>query len=154
MTDSEYDRVKERLMNLKDFWRVIGIGWWHIRLELEREGIRQTDAQYVSAEQTFFRVSVDWRYMEATIHCSMPALATLDDETLEEMFVHELMHIMVNEMRSDAGTNSIDHEERVCQTLALGFCWLKKRLLEDACQATAANVITPTQEEQPYGSTP
>lgn len=132
MTDTEYDKLKQQLNDLYAYWKVIGIGWWNVRLVFEREGIRQTDDQAKYNEQTYFRVHADWRYLEATIYCSMPQLLELTEEGLEESFVHELMHIMVNEMRADAGTGRIDHEERVCQTLALGFTWLKRRLSENS----------------------
>ena len=47
-----------------------------------------------------------------------------NDKDLENAFVHECMHILVREMRED--TENINHEERVCETLARAFVWVRE----------------------------
>lgn len=58
---------------------------------------------------------VDWQYRRATITWNMEAVARQSDEELEQVFVHEVMHIHLNEMREEG----LAHEERVASTLAL-----------------------------------
>jgi predicted SprT family Zn-dependent metalloprotease len=54
------------------------------------------------------RVFPDWRYMHAYIGVCVPSVARVSDEELENAVVHELVHILVNEMQK----KDQDHEER------------------------------------------
>ena len=132
MNDAEYEQQQARLLALSDAWvRAIGLGWWKIVISYDRTG--EDFAESVKKEgglrsQIAARCFPDWKYGMATILWNMPALPDLDDDDLEQMFVHELMHIFLNETRS--GNNSddwLDHEERVATTLAKGFLWIRDR---------------------------
>jgi hypothetical protein len=63
---------------------------------------------------------VRWPYLTATIRFNKDHLQDENPNNLELIVVHELMHIIVNEMRDD-NQNSIDHEERVSTVLAKAF---------------------------------
>lgn len=58
----------------------------------------------------------DWRYKRADIHWTRGVVSEMTDDELAEAFVHELVHVMVNEI----GTSD-DHEERVCTEIARAF---------------------------------
>ncbi|KKL89323.1 hypothetical protein LCGC14_1915860 [marine sediment metagenome] len=63
--------------------------------------------------------------MVATVAFNISALKELDDHDLEVVVVHEMCHVLVNEMRADRGGEpthgSVAHEERVVSTLAQAF---------------------------------
>lgn len=60
-----------------------------------------------------------WPYRKATINFWFNATTDLDDEDLEEVVVHELCHILVNQMRE----KGIVHEEAVVTALSKAFIW-------------------------------
>lgn len=125
MTDEEYAAQKERLRTLTERWVApLGLRWWRLDLEYDREGIRVSDEEHAENWRCLFRVFTRWEYAEAKIVCNMPALADLDDERLEEKFVHELVHVLVNEMREEGHC----HEERVVTTLTKAFLWVRDML--------------------------
>jgi hypothetical protein len=64
----------------------------------------------------------NWKYMESHIVLSMRKLRDFDKEQIEKTIVHELMHVMLNEMREDG----IEHEERVATSLQKAFFWVRK----------------------------
>ena len=97
----------------------VWVGWWRIDI------IYLTNKEYAKAEgykNKHARCSVatchtTWNYLEAVINVNKDALKALSDERIEYCVVHELMHILLNEMRED-GT---EHEERVATLLARSF---------------------------------
>lgn len=70
---------------------------------------------------------VSWEYAHGSIVWNLPVLHHMSEEQLELCVVHELMHVLVNEMRADgrsqqtAHVNGLPHEERVCTMLARAF---------------------------------
>ena len=63
----------------------------------------------------------DWRYQESHITLALHKLRNMDAEGIEEVVVHELIHIFLNEMREEG----IDHEERVATNLQKAFMWIR-----------------------------
>lgn len=131
MTDAEFEEQKARLKVLVDRWvKPLGLGWWKIDMEYAREEYRPAKENTRDAEVA--HCACDWRYGEACITWNMPKLPGLNDDELEWAFVHELMHIFLNEQRwtADNSADSLDHEERVASTLAKAFVWLRESLTE------------------------
>ena len=64
---------------------------------------------------TFATCNVLWEYKDISMTFYRPACAKLDYDDLEETFVHECIHGILNEMREDK-KNSRKHEERVVTT--------------------------------------
>ena len=68
---------------------------------------------------------VQWEYMTARINVWLPNAADLPKEQLQYVVVHELCHLLVNEMRGDPARQytlaDLEHEERVVTTLAMAF---------------------------------
>lgn len=118
MNDAEFERQKQRVLQQTDWWiPAIGLRWWKVHLEwLREEKDSDRGPGAVAAE-----CDADWRYCEATIRWFLPAIAAADDEELEYIVVHELMHIFLNEMRQAEDLQA--HEERVATHLANGFLW-------------------------------
>ena len=63
---------------------------------------------------------VNWPYLTATIRFNKDHLNDEPEENIELIVIHELMHIIINEMRDDEPGN-IDHEERVATILSKAF---------------------------------
>lgn len=137
MTDAEFEACKQRVTALLEKWtKVIGLGWWRISHDFHRE----EDTEHEGAGSVGARCAVYWQYLEAHIDWFCPTLVDLKDDALENCVVHELMHIFVREMREDAESEGVDHEERVCTTLANGFIWLREHMEEQANQTASSQV--------------
>lgn len=70
----------------------------------------------------------DWRYQETQIEISIKKICQLDEEGIERVIVHELMHVFLNEMREEG----IDHEERVATNLQKTFFWVREGARKEA----------------------
>ena len=128
MTDAEYEAERQRLLALSEKWiNPLGLGWWDIDLAYARDDYSPPGG---TKNGVLAHCDVDWRYGHATITWNMPELLAYPDEKLERAFVHELMHIFLNEMRWTASNDedSIDHEERVATTLTKAFLWQRDSL--------------------------
>jgi hypothetical protein len=100
-----------------DKWtKKLGLEWWvitchycdsHKFIEIEND------------KNALACCHVNWPYMTATIRVNKDHLADEKENNIETIVVHELMHILLNEMRDDEDT--IDHEERVATILAKCF---------------------------------
>ena len=98
---SRHGRVKLRIEQLIKKWkRKLWLGQWRIDVLWEWNGIDGEAAATVNA---------DWKYMIATLKFDLPYCSTLKPDVLLNVIVHELVHLIVNEMREDG----VDHEERV-----------------------------------------
>lgn len=123
MTDSEYEAQKARIQALIERWvKPLGLAWWKLNFEWERDRCKD-DVTLGDGYSTHvaMRCYADWRYMEATIIVFLPSVAERRDDELEPLFVHELMHVFLREMRE----KGLDHEERVATTLAKAFVWVR-----------------------------
>lgn len=64
-----------------------------------------------------------WKYFEAFLNFSFEEMRGLEEEEIEKIVIHEMMHIVVNELREEG----IDHEERVVSHLTMIADWMDKR---------------------------
>lgn len=111
MTDKEFKKQRKRIRKLMDKWRDrLWLQEWWITNSFSR-GAFESNGDYDALAAT----SVQWAYRQATITWDMEAVSNQTDEELERVFVHEIMHIHLNEMREEG----LAHEERVASTLAL-----------------------------------
>lgn len=85
----------------------LGLEWYEIDVVYHRskKDFRRT---WGVGRYTDMAVRTDWRYMHATVGVCVPLIASLSDEKLEKVVVHELTHILLNEARE----KGLDHEER------------------------------------------
>lgn len=60
--------------------------------------------------------------MSAYITLYLPCLKDLSPQRLEEIVIHELVHILINEMRDYH--KDPDHEERVVTGIQKAFSWV------------------------------
>jgi len=120
--------------DLKELFSVwiprLGLGWWDINIRyyddpeevLQRFG--STDAaDHLVAARTY----THWMYGKATIDVNLHAMRELTRDELKTIVVHELCHILVNEMRE----GELHHEERVVTGLTKAFLWAVESALND-----------------------
>lgn len=130
MNDKEYIAQKRRIQKLIKKWvRPLGLGWWTINFSYRRESsLMPAETEYhpktingtwVSA----FITCADWCYQTATIECYLNILKDVNDDELEEYFVHELMHIFLSVMHTQ---DKAGEEELVATQLAKAFIWTNK----------------------------
>lgn len=128
MNDAEFEAQKGRLRELAQRWaKPLGLGWWEITHEYARDGY-EPPKEPADGAKSVAHCKPDWRYAHALIVWNMAAVADTEDEELEYIFVHELMHIFLHEMRWYDHEHGLDHEERVATTLAKAFLWLRDEL--------------------------
>jgi hypothetical protein len=95
------------------------LGLWKININVENHiepsncGTQPVDNGWCLLATT----RTDWRYLTASIKFSYDGLFDADDKQIERTVVHELLHVLLNEMREE-GT---DHEERVVSHLEIAF---------------------------------
>ena len=87
------------------------LGMWTISFNL-RDWLSN---DYGNALQTAARCTPRWKYFEAELEFNYLVLKDKKDEDIERIVLHELLHIVVNEMREEG----IDHEERVVSHLTM-----------------------------------
>jgi predicted SprT family Zn-dependent metalloprotease len=88
---------------------------WNIRDYL-------SDAR-VDGYSTAARVDTSWKYFTATIDFSYIQLKDMEEKEIEKIIIHELLHIVLNEMREDG----IEHEERVTSHLQMIMSYLTRK---------------------------
>jgi hypothetical protein len=96
-------------------WWKIDVYWFKTRKEVKR--FKKQGSKYA-----FARCYADWRYGTASIHINLPAFDVLSDAEIEATVVHELVHVLVNEMQA----GGMDHEERAVTGLTKAFLWTRE----------------------------
>lgn len=132
MNDAEYEATKARILTIFNRWQgPLGLRWWRVNLVWDREhdtAHSDSDLGGNVVSMCCAVTTVSWAYLEATITWFVPACAELDDERIEYIVLHEMAHILVNEMRwadENAGPHNMAHEERVCTGLGHAFQWVR-----------------------------
>lgn len=124
MTDAEFQAQRERIEPVAQRWiAALGLGFWSITLVWAREDYHESEPG--TPRSSIARCKADWRYAHATITFNVPKFVDEDDDDLEGIVVHELMHVFLSEARWVDGedSDSLDHEERVATMLAKAFRW-------------------------------
>jgi len=125
LNDEQYESQKERFLKLLDYWwkalDMAGTGFI-LKTMMQRE--ENKSEEHGTAWQTFMTIDTVWQYQTALMNAWLPEIADLSDDEIEGHLVHELMHIVVNEMRYDTEENR-DHEERVVTSLSRRFLSLR-----------------------------
>jgi hypothetical protein len=138
MNDEEFARQKARIEPLIARWvEPIGLGWWTLTFGYCR-GEFEVDGE--SAPQALACCTANWRYLHAYIEFNMSRVQNVDDDELERGFVHELMHVFLNETREN-GKDWLDHEERVATMLSKSFVWLRTSLAPPTVVATTSPAV-------------
>lgn len=120
MTDWKAER--KRIRTIAKRWRYpLGLDEWHMTTRYTQGNLIVDGTVSTGAVGC---ASVRWQYREAELDFNLEKTAKLTDEELEEIYVHEAMHVILNEMRDE----DIKHEERVASSLAFAFMRMRKGL--------------------------
>ncbi len=119
-------RVRKRFERLwEEVARPMGMAWWEITITFSTDRER---FMRPNDNECLMICNADWRYGMATIDVNVGRADETNDEALEEYCVHEMMHILVNEMRQKE--DCLAHEERVVTGLTKAFMWMRDHLKE------------------------
>ncbi len=117
-------KIRKRLRALQDKWvRPSGLGWWTIHFYYYKTRKQYEKTTGCDGHGGAAYAHCDWAYREASIYFNLPILRKLTDEAVEHVFVHELMHVLVDELARAPKADRQRHLERVCQTLADAMIW-------------------------------
>jgi hypothetical protein len=98
----------------------LGLRWWHVTFVLTSNKKLIKDVLRTGKGKSILgRTYADWKYRTATIYINVPALKGRTERFIEQLIVHELMHVLINEMRE----GEIHHEERVATSLTEAIFW-------------------------------
>lgn len=127
--DSNYEMHQSHILSLLDKWvSILGLDHWEIGIKFSRN--QGPDG---AVYQTQSEVSADWRYLRATITWySGTAKDATQPDKLEEEILHELLHIVLDELPNDDSKNYRAHEERVITQLSRRIARSLKKENSDA----------------------
>jgi hypothetical protein len=128
LNDKEYREQKRRVERFVEKWRrPMGLDWWTLKFRWDRLDKCELDKTGDGSFCCVAHTEVQWPYLTATITLHLPTIEEQSDKELESQVVHELCHVMVNEMRwLNAESVNLDHEERVVTQLAQAFRWVRE----------------------------
>lgn len=119
----KYKKAKKLIRKYVDKWaRPLGLLWWRIDLFfiVDPKTIKKHFTQS-GGRKTVALVFAQWEYSRASIYFNMREIEEMNNEEIEDAIIHELCHILVNEMRE----GGIKHEERVVTGLQRAFMWTR-----------------------------
>ena len=112
MDDATFEAQKRRISCLADKWRdLLWLSHWRVIDHWERVCHKADTEDVRKTAET----CTQWEYMRADVTWYLPVVAMLPDEEVEELVIHELLHMVVAEM---AKGKHDQHEERVVTHLS------------------------------------
>lgn len=149
MTDGEYREQLKRIARLAQPWiDCLGLNWWHLNFEYARDLAEfQTPDHPDVGQSTVAYTCVNFEYLDARIVFNVSALPYLEDHRLEEIILHEFMHVLLAETRYGTTCDcpfDIKREERVATQLARAFLWTRTSVEK----RTRRKVLSPSSLER------
>jgi hypothetical protein len=147
VNDAEFEEQKARIQKLEARWiSTLGLEAWKLNTVFVR-GDFTSDGD--PALDTVATAKTVWQYMLATVSWNIPQVAEHSDRELERIFLHEYMHVFLNELRplriagEDArymSTVEGEHEERVATMLGNAFLWTRESVLKEVKDTKARKI--------------
>lgn len=111
----------KQIKKLCDTWVYrLGLKWWEVTINYISDAQEIIKMFRIAEDEIVVaRTFADWRYATCNIYFNLPTLKSLSVRDVEKVIIHELCHVLINEMRE----GGIDHEERVVTTLTKAFLW-------------------------------
>ena len=111
-------RVRRRWQAALDEWiPALGLDEYHIEVAYYSDPDDFPAGKGDDTGRPAAQVISKWQYMGAWLGVNMLEVADLDDVQLEEAVVHELCHVLVDEL----DPQDVKHEERVVTQLSKAF---------------------------------
>jgi hypothetical protein len=120
MTDCEFRAAKSKIKKYINKWLVLlGLDRWTIDVQYldQSSSTFKSDFEVLAGE-----THVTWFYNRALIKFYLPEFLEMEDDDVEQLVIHELTHILVNEAREcGTGEFNIKFEEHVVTNLTKAF---------------------------------
>ena len=112
--------------SLKKWLKPLGLLWWDVQVHFYDDPADIVNVFKCDEDQVIVvaRTYVTWQYATANLHFNLIALVGMSDDKVERIVVHELVHILINEMNEQEQ----HHEERVVTGLTKAFLWVEDLL--------------------------
>lgn len=134
-----HKRERRRILRAVDHWRpILGLAEWELALTFHAGKFIDADGK---ACEAIASTAARWQYLHGSLAFNTDLTAELSQPALERVVVHELAHLVVNEMRAqnlpdgwhrDEGDAA--HEERVVSLVTAAVLraagWSTERLTE------------------------
>lgn len=112
MTDKEFNLQKKRIkFELQRWWNALGIDRHNIDVVYHRDYADDNNS-------VVGRTYCNWQYMHGTLDFFLPAVANIDENDMENMVVHELVHIIAWPLWDNAGTSRRKENEYAIECMA------------------------------------
>lgn len=110
-------RERKLVRKYVKYWvHFMGLGYWDIAAVMKTEKLKKKGGGIICG-----RTWVEWKYCTAYIEFYINNMAGFSEQKVEEVVVHELTHVLLNEMQK----KGIDHEERVATMMRKAMIWTK-----------------------------
>lgn len=117
MTDKDFEKQKNRIRKYTNKWRsLLGLWIWTGNIGFS-EDRKKGEAEGTEA---LADVYADWKYLDYDITFYLPCFVKKTEKDVERVVIHEMCHILVNEMREEG----LKHEERVVSGLTNVLEWV------------------------------
>jgi hypothetical protein len=122
-------KTRKLIRGLMEKWTYrLGLRWWSVDIYYYKGKRARKYFNAGENETVLARTFADWRYATANIHINLPAFDGMTDTEIERTVVHELCHILVNEMRE----GELHHEERTVTWLTKAFFWTAQGVSDES----------------------
>ncbi len=124
MSKREYKKQRERIRALISEWHdVLGLWSWEVRHHYYHGQFKKIGPNTESRD-ALAATYADWKYLYASVQWNLKMVVKQNDAALREVFVHEMMHIYLAEVRM---TGKMSNEERIATELSRAFVRVKER---------------------------
>lgn len=141
-TDAEWLALQAKIQGWIDAWADrMWLNWWDVHIVWYRGDIPDSNREAVPpGRKALMDCTPDYRYFEATIRVNLERALDFGDDYLENVVIHELAHIVLNEMRDwKPSRKGMKREERVATHLQK----IVRELVREK-EAALAKASTPT----------
>ena len=110
MTDKQFEQQKKRIEKYINKWlHLFNLWGWKGKCVWERDSKKNQDGETEVLAHCFS----DWKYLIYELTFFLSSFVHKSNRDVERVVVHEMLHIVLNEMRE----NRHENEERVVSTL-------------------------------------
>lgn len=118
MTDRTTQQLRAVLRKYVKKWKTnLYLGMWQVDFNI-RDYLVNDRGEFDTAATC----ESSWQYFCAVLNFSYAKMRDLEETEIEKIVLHEMLHIVINEMREDG----ISHEERVVSHLTTILKWMDK----------------------------
>lgn len=123
MNDKDFKEQRSRIRKLIKKWHSsLGLNWWRIEYKFSRDKNSDGPAAYEpeGSWDVAAMCEADDNYLTAVITFFLPNIVDIPDNELEEIYLHECMHIFLKPMQTK---EKASEEERVATMLSRAMVW-------------------------------